>query len=418
MSLKRLRGMEDLEPIEQQKHNHIIAVAREVCERFCFREISTPILEHTEVFSRTLGLHSDIVNKEMYTFKDRNETSLTLRPEGTAGIARHFITEKGVDQLPLRFMYQGPMFRYERPQKGRWRQFYTVGIELLGEKDFKGDIECLSLAWLFLEKLKIQDESSLEINSIGDKESRIEYQKALLDYLKPLKKKLSKLSQDRLQNNPLRILDSKEAQDIEFIRSAPSMQDFLNTRSRLFFENITNTLDSIGIPWTLNPLLVRGLDYYNHCIFECKSESEALGSQKTILAGGRYDPLIETMAGEGMRIPGLGWGAGIDRLRLLMKKSPSFKRPIALISLGEEAEKLAIQLAWQLREKGFCVFIPHPNNLGKKIKKANQMRAEYALIFGPEEIKNQKLSIKNLDKKEQKVIEMDQLIPFFQNVYS
>ena len=204
MSLKRVRGTEDLKEESQQKHNLIVKTAREVSHQFCFQEISTPILEFTEIFTRILGTESDIVNKEMFTFKDRNEESLTLRPEGTAGVARHFITEKLHQQLPLRFFYQGPLFRYERPQKGRLRQFHTVGVELLGEPTHRGDIECISLAWMFLKKLQIEKNLTLEINSIGDLESRKQHRDALLEYLKPLKNKLSEDSRRRLKTNPLK----------------------------------------------------------------------------------------------------------------------------------------------------------------------------------------------------------------------
>ena len=415
MSLKRVRGTEDLKEDSQQKQNFIVKVAREVAPQFCFKEISTPILEFTEVFKRILGEDSDIVNKEMYTFKDRNNESLTLRPEGTAGVARHFITEKLHQQLPLRFFYQGPLFRYERPQKGRLRQFHTVGVELLGEPSHRGDIECISLAWIFLKKLKIENHLTLEINNIGDLDSRNQHREALLAYLKPLKSKLSEDSQRRLKTNPLRILDSKEQQDREIVQSAPPIQNFLNPRSKDFFTEVLKGLDAINIPWTLNPLLVRGLDYYNHCVFEFKANSEKMGSQNTVLAGGRYDRLIEIMAGEGERVHGMGWGAGIERLSLLIEKVPAFPRPIALVPLGEEAEYFALKLSWKLREAGFTVFHPRAtNNLSKKMKRANQMKSKYALIFGPEEIKKKTLSLKNLDKNSQESIPIEQVLPFFQ----
>ena len=415
MSLKRVRGTEDLKEESQQKHNFIVRTAREVAHQFCFQEISTPVLELTEIFSRILGEESDIVNKEMFTFKDRNEESLTLRPEGTAGVARHFITEKLHQQLPLRFFYQGPLFRYERPQKGRLRQFHTVGVELLGEPTHRGDIECISLAWMFLKKLQIEKNLTLEINSIGDLESRNQHRDALLEYLKPLKNKLSEDSRRRLKTNPLRILDSKEKEDIQVVQSAPSIQDFLNQRSKDFFAEILKGLDSINIPWTLNPLLVRGLDYYNHCVFEFKANSEKVGSQNTVLAGGRYDRLIEMMAAGGERVHGVGWGAGIERIRFLIEKPTALPKPIALVPLGEEAEYLALKLAWTLRQAGFTVFHPRAtSNLSKKMRRANQMKSQYALIFGPEEIKNNILSIKDLDKKSQESVPVDQVVSFFQ----
>ncbi len=414
MSLKRVRGTEDLKEESQLKHNFIVETAREVARRFYFQEISTPILEFTEVFSRTLGVESDIVNKEMFTFKDRNQEQITLRPEGTAGVARHFITEKLHQYLPLRFFYQGPSFRYERPQKGRLRQFHQVGVELLGESSPRGDIECISLAWLFFQKLGIEKELTLEINSIGDLESRTQHREALLSYLKPLKNKLSEDSQRRLKTNPLRILDSKEEQDKEIILSAPSIKDFLNKRSKIFFEDVLKGLDALKIPWKANSLLVRGLDYYNHCVFEFKASHEKMGSQNTVLAGGRYDRLIEIMANEGERVHGVGWGAGIERIRFLIQDYPSFPRPIALVPLGEEAENLALKLAWRLRQEGLIVFHPRAmSNLSKKMKRASQMRAKYAIIFGPEEVKNQTLSIKNMDEQNQESMPINQALSFF-----
>ena len=415
MELQRVRGTEDLKEESQQKHNFIVSTFKKTAGQFCFQEISTPILEFTEVFNRILGAESDIVNKEMFTFNDRNGDSLTLRPEGTAGVARHFITEKLHQQLPLRFLYHGPLFRYERPQKGRLRQFHTVGVELLGEPSHRGDMECISLAWMFLKKLGIEKNLTLEINSIGDMESRNQYLEALLNYLKPLKSKLSANSRKRLKKNPLRILDSKEMQDVEIIQSAPSIQSFLNKRSKSFFTEVLNGLDSMGIPWTLNPLLVRGLDYYNHCVFELKDNSKKLGAQNTVLAGGRYDRLIETMANGGERVHGVGWGAGVERICFLADSLPVLTRPIGLVPLGEEAENMALKLAWELRQADFVVFHPRAtSNLRKKMKRANQMQAKYVLIFGPEEIKNNTLSVKNLDTKNQHSISIDQVVSFFE----
>ncbi len=416
MSLKKVRGTEDLKQKQKQKHNLIVDTARVTARQFCFQEISTPVFEFTEVFSKTLGAVSDIVNKEMFTFKSRSGESLTLRPEGTAGVARHFITEKLYQQLPLRFFYQGPMFRYERPQKGRLRQFHTVGVELLGEDSPRGDIECISLAFLFFKKLKIENKVTLEVNSIGDPDSRDQHRTALLAYLKPLKNKLSKDSQKRLKKNPLRILDSKDLQDQELVKSAPSIQDFLNKRSKKFQDEVLKGLNRLNIPYTLNPLLVRGLDYYNHSVFEFKSKDKSAGAQNTVLAGGRYDRLIETMAEGGERVHGTGWGAGVERICFLIEDTPAPKRPIALVPLGEEAELMAVKLAYDLRKEGLTVFHPRATgNLSKKMKRAVQMQARYALIFGPEELKNKSLSLKNLDEKSQQSIPTDQVLPFFKN---
>ena len=415
MSLKRVRGTEDVKGDGQEQHNFIVEKARETATQFCFQEISTPIFELTQIFSRTLGAQSDIVNKEMFTFQDRGGESLTLRPEGTAGVVRHFITEKLHQELPLRFFYQGPMFRYERPQKGRLRQFHTVGVELLGELAPRGDIECMSLAYLFFQKLGIEKELTLEINSIGDMESREQHRTALVAYLKPLKSKLSADSRRRLKTNPLRILDSKEEQDQELLTQAPSIQDFLNPRSQDFFTKIKEGLDKLGLSYTVNPLLVRGLDYYNHCVFEFKADGGQMGAQNTVLAGGRYDRLIEMMAEGGDRIHGVGWGAGIERIKFLITHKKNVHRPLALVPLGEEAEGLALKLAWDLRQAGLKVFHPRSTgNLSKKMKRAVQMRATHTIIFGPEEIKNKTLSVKNLDKQSQESVPLDNILAFFQ----
>ena len=417
MSLKRVRGTEDLKDDSKRKHNIIIKTMGDSARQFCFQEISTPIFEFTEIFIRTLGEESDIVNKEMFTFKDRNDESLTLRPEGTASVARHFLTEKLHQQLPLRFFYHGPMFRYERPQKGRLRQFNTVGVELLGEPTPRGDIECISLACLFFKKLGIQKHLTLEINSIGDLESRDKYKEALINYLKPLKSKLSEDSKRRLKKNPLRILDSKDAADRAITSSAPSIQDFLNPRSKEFLLQVQQGLDALNIPYQLNPRLVRGLDYYNHCVFEFKADSKKLGAQNTVLAGGRYDRLIEIMAGSGERVHGVGWGAGIERICFLTQPPPEPSRPIALIPLGEEAEKQAVKLAWDLRQEGLTVFHPRATgNLNKKMKRALQMKAKYAVIFGPVELKNGSLSVKNLDEKSQSAVPIGQALSYFKKL--
>ncbi len=414
MSIKKPRGTEDLKASSMAGHNFIVDMARKTARQFCFQEMATPILESTQIFSRTLGEESDIVNKEMFTFPDRSGESLTLRPEGTAGVARHFITEKLHQQLPLRFFYQGPMFRYERPQKGRLRQFHTVGVELLGEPTHRGDVECISLACLFFKHLKIEKELTLEINSIGDVESREKHRKALVDYLKPLKNKLSPDSRRRLKTNPLRILDSKEEQDQELLPSAPSIQDFLNPRSRDFFAQTKEGLNRLGIPYTINPLLVRGLDYYNHSVFEFKASPKKTGAQNTVLAGGRYDRLIEIMADGGDRVHGVGWGAGVERIRFLIQHKDDITRPIALVPLGEEAEKLALKLAWDLRQAGLTVFHPRSTgSLSKKMKRAVQIKARHAIIFGPEEIKTKNLSVKNLDKESQQSVPLGQIVPFF-----
>ncbi len=307
--LQSVRGTHDLLPEAQAKHNTIIGVARSISERFGFQEMSTPIFEFADVFKRTLGEASDIVNKEMYTFKDRNDEEITLRPEGTAPIARAFISEGLSQRTPLKLFYQGPMFRYERPQKGRQRQFHQFGVELLGVASPYADVECLTLAHEILKGLNVLTTSSLQINSIGDDESRAKYTAALVKYLKENSAKLSEESQKRLTTNPLRILDSKSEGDQALLKNAPLISEFYNETSKSFFDTICGTLKNTGIPYHVNPFLVRGLDYYTHCVFEFRTT--ALGAQDAILSGGRYDGLIGQMGGPAT--PGIGWAAGIER---------------------------------------------------------------------------------------------------------
>src|SRR5665213_993691 len=271
--LQSVRGTHDLLPEAQAKHNTIIEVARSISQRFGFQEMSTPIFEFADVFKRTLGEASDIVNKEMYTFKDRNEEEITLRPEGTAPIARSFISEGLSQRIPLKLFYQGPMFRYERPQKGRQRQFHQFGAELLGVASPYADVELLTLAYETLRALKVLDSSTLEINSIADSESRAKYIESLVKYLTQKSGELSVESQKRLSVNPLRILDSKSEGDQLVLKNAPLISEFYNETSKSMFDTICTTLKNVGIPFVVNPLLVRGLDYYSHCVFEFRTSA-------------------------------------------------------------------------------------------------------------------------------------------------
>ena len=397
--LKRVRGFPDHLPEEVLKHDAILNKAIEVSKRFNFQKIKLPILEHTEVFARTLGASSDIVNKEMYTFQ-KGEESFTLRPEGTASVARLFITEKLKTQLPLRWIYHGPMFRHERPQKGRFRQFSTVAVEILGESQETTDAEVILLAFLFLEELKLKSKITLEINSIGTLEIRDTYKKNLKDYLKPFYENLSADSQVRFNKNPLRIWDSKEEQDQEIMKKAPLIQDFLDTESIKNYESIKNQLKNLNIPFTENPQLVRGLDYYNHLVFEFKSAD--LGAQSTVLAGGRYDQLIETLGGPS--VPAIGWGAGIERLALL---HPTLKVPspeIGIVALGEEAQSKSFELAFLLRKEGYRVFYKFSGNLSKQMARISKLSCSQALILGEKEIKEKHFILKNMKSQKQRTL--------------
>jgi histidyl-tRNA synthetase len=403
--LQSVRGTHDLLPEAQAKHTTIVELARSISERFGYQEMSTPIFEFSEVFKRTLGEASDIVNKEMYTFKDRNDEEITLRPEGTAGIARAFISEGLAQKTPLKIFYHGPMFRYERPQKGRQRQFHQFGAELLGVAGPYADVELLTLAYEILRALKVLDSSTLELNSIGDSESRGKYTQALVKYLNGVSGKLSADSVKRLSVNPLRILDSKDAGDQTLLKNAPVISDFYNETSKQMFETVCTSLRNLKIPFEVNPYLVRGLDYYSHCVFEFRTT--ALGAQDAILSGGRYDTLIETMGGP--LTPGVGWAAGIERLAMLSPVEAVRARPMAVIPVHSSAEQASNEIAYRLRAAGFACEIAFSGNLSKRMKRASGQNARAAVIVGPDELARGEVMVKDLDSGEQKVIRLADL---------
>lgn len=409
--MQSVRGTHDLLPEECAKHLKIVEIARNLSSRYGFFEMSTPIFEFSKVFQKTLGESSDIVNKEMYTFKDRGDEDLTLRPEGTAGIARAFISEGLSQRIPLKVFYQGPMFRYERPQKGRQRQFHQIGIELIGVATAQADIECITLAHQLLSDLEIEG-AVLEINSIGDQESRAAYKELLVNYLTPLSSQLSPESQKRLLVNPLRILDSKDPQDQNLLKEAPLVSDSYNETSKEFFNKIQEGLNNLGIDFKLNPKLVRGLDYYNHVVFEFKSSN--LGAQDAILSGGRYDGLIQSMGGPST--PGVGWAAGLERLSLLSKATQTWPRPIAIIPVHESVQLAAEKLAYELRktsplgEPGFSVDLSYSGNISKRMKKASAANAFAAIIIGPDEVAKDQYQVKDLTSGEQVLVSRDQLV--------
>ena len=304
MTIQPARGTRDIYGEELRAFSFVERTAKELAERYGYGEIRTPVFEFTEVFSRGIGEATDVVSKEMYTFTDRGGESLTLRPEGTAGAVRAFISEGMEQNQPVKLFYSGSMFRYERPQKGRYRQFNQIGVELLGASSPQADIEVLSLAWEFLKALGLKDFIRLELNTLGDLESRAAYREALVSYFSAHKDELSEDSLNRLDKNPLRILDSKDERDKKIVEGAPEMTAYLNEESREFFETVQEGLKALDIPYTVNPRLVRGLDYYRHTVFEFITES--LGTQGTVLGGGRYDGLVQELGGS--QTPGIGFG--------------------------------------------------------------------------------------------------------------
>lgn len=406
-TLQPVRGMHDLLPLEYRKHATIIEKAREIATSYGFATIATPLMEFKEVFKRTLGDVSDIVTKEMYEIADRGGESIVLRPEGTAGVARAILSNGLTQSTPLKYFYAGPMFRYERPQKGRLRQLHQVGVELFGVSDPVGDVEVIALAFDLLKALGLSHRVTLEINTLGDEESRKRYRDHLVTYLKDHHATLSPDSQNRLNRNPLRILDSKDEGDKKILKNAPLLTDSLNAFSQEIFLKIKEGLNLLHIPFKINPHLVRGLDYYCHIAFEITTTE--LGSQGTILAGGRYDGLVSTMGGPA--IPGVGWGGGIDRMAMMLTEDdlPPLMRPLAVVPMDEAFDMKGLELAQHLRKVGFTVEMTYGGGLGKRLKKANKCHALYALILGEEEISSRTVTLKSLDTGEQMQIGQDQV---------
>lgn len=396
--LQPVRGTHDLLPDEARRHRRVEEIAFDIASRYGFGEVVTPIFEFTEVFSRTLGETSDVVTKEMYTFADRSGDSITLRPEGTAGVARAFISGGLSQHLPLKLIYRGPMFRHERPQKGRLRQFHQVGVELLGVEGPQADIEVIALGAHILQALGLKDKVRLELNSLGDAESRTAYRQALVAYLSGYKDRLSKESLERLDRNPLRVLDSKDENDQAVVANAPQLVEYLNEASRQFFDQVQAGLALAGVPVTLNPRLVRGLDYYCHTAFEFTTT--ALGAQGTVLAGGRYDGLIGQMGGPAT--PGIGWAAGVERLAMLLDDVSAGPRPLAVIPMGGGDE--AMRLTQRLRQAGFTVELGYSGNVKKRLARANKLNARAAIILGEEELARQAVAVRDLDTGEQEEV--------------
>ncbi|WP_011386904.1 histidine--tRNA ligase [Paramagnetospirillum magneticum] len=402
-SLQPVRGTHDLLPDESRRHRRVEDIAFSAARRYGFGEIMTPIFEFTDVFARTLGETSDVVTKEMYTFSDRSGESLTLRPEGTAGVARAFISGGLAQSLPLKLFYRGPMFRHERPQKGRLRQFHQVGVELLGVESPLADVEVIALAWRVLSELGLASKVRLEINTLGDAESRETYRNALVAYLSQFRESLSEDSRNRLERNPLRILDSKDEGDRRIVENAPLMTDSLSPAAREFFTQVTEGLHALGIPFILNPKLVRGLDYYCHTAFEFTTTE--LGAQGTVLAGGRYDELIATMGGA--RTPGIGWAAGVERLSMLVGEVADDVRPISVIPMGDTMAALAV--AERLRRMGRAVEMGFSGNMKKRMARASKVNARFAVILGEEESARAAVTIRDLDNSTQEEVPLAQL---------
>ena len=404
-SLQPVRGTHDLLPDEARRARYVTETGRTLAERYGYEEAATPIFEFSEVFARTLGDTSDIVTKEMYTFTDKGGDEITLRPEGTAGIARALISGGLSQNLPLKFFYSGPMFRYERPQKGRLRQFHQIGVELLGVAEPIGDIEVIALGAAILDALGVQGNTTLELNTLGNTESRTAYRAVLVEYFGDHWDGLSEDSRTRLERNPLRILDSKNEGDRAIIAGAPEFDDSLDAESRDFFAEVCAGLDALGIVWQRNSRLVRGLDYYCHTAFEFTTD--ALGAQSAVLAGGRYDGLVGQMGGPAT--PGVGWASGIERLSMLIGDGPARIRPVAIIPLGDAAEAVALKLTDDLRRAGLPVDLGYRGKMKQRMKRANGINARAAVIIGDDELEQASVALRDLDSGEQELVPLADL---------
>ncbi|MDH3737737.1 MAG: histidine--tRNA ligase [Alphaproteobacteria bacterium] len=391
--LQPVRGTHDLIGDDARSHLQVIERARATAATYGYGPIETPVFEFTEVFDRTLGETSDVVTKEMYTFEDKGGDSLTLRPEGTAGIARAVLSGGLQNEMPLKWYYAGPMFRHERPQKGRLRQFHQIGVELIGVAEPVADVEVIALAAATLDALGVLSETKLELNTLGDTESREAYLAALVAYLEGFRDRLSPDSLERLDRNPLRILDSKNADDRAIVADAPSISDYLTPDASAFFDAVRGGLEDLGIDYVINPRLVRGLDYYCHTAFEFTTVQ--IGAQGTVLAGGRYDGLIEMMGGQ--PTPGIGWAAGIERLSMLTEPAPAGLRAIAVIGIGDAGEKTALKVAQELRQSGLIVELNYRGGLKRGLRRADKIGAAAAVFIGEDELARDGATVRNLD---------------------
>jgi histidyl-tRNA synthetase len=409
-AIQALRGTRDILPDEVKYWQQIESVARAILSRAAYQEIRTPIFEQTELFERGIGEATDVVGKEMYTFQDRGDRSITLRPEGTAGAVRSFVehnlhAQGGVQRL----WYTGPMFRYERPQAGRQRQFHQIGVEVLGSADSRADAEVIAIATDILKTLGVVD-LQLQINSVGNATDRQQYREALVAYFTPYKEELDPDSQDRLIRNPLRILDSKDGRTQAIAQNAPSILDHLGAESKRHFDQVQQSLTDLGIAYQLNPCLVRGLDYYTHTAFEIQSAH--LGAQATVCGGGRYDGLVSQLGGP--NTPAVGWAIGLERLVLLLQQlssAPQSTLDFYLVSRGDRAEAQALVLAQKLRQAGFAVELDLSGSaFGKQLKRADRSGALACLILGDAEAENQTVQIKWLVSGEQQAIAQTEML--------
>ena len=383
----------------------VVAAFDRVRRLYGFKRVEVPVLEHTEVFARTMGETTDVVSKEMYSFEDKSGESVTMRPEFTAGIARAYLSEGWQQFAPLKIATHGSAFRYERPQKGRFRQFHQLDAEIVGAAEAAADVELLALADQLLKELGIGG-VMLQLNTLGDAPTREAWRHALVEYFWQSFDSLSEDSRDRLERNPLRILDSKDPRDKAIAEAAPSIDEFLTPEASDFFDEVKAGLEAAGINWIRNPRLVRGLDYYRHTAFEFVTDR--LGAQGAVIAGGRYDGLVEGLGGP--HTPAVGWAAGIERLAMLID-APEPERPsVVVVPLGERAERAAAGIVAGLRREGVAADMAYRGNMKKRLSRANAAGARYALIIGDDELDRSEAQLKDLTSGEQRPVSLDLIV--------
>lgn len=421
MKLQKPKGTQDILPKDSGKWQYVEEFARNTFRKYNYAEIRTPLFEHYEVISRSVGDTTDIVTKEMYDFYDKGDRHITLRPEGTAPVVRSYVENKLFApeiQKPVKLYYMGSMFRYERPQAGRLREFHQIGVECFGSNNPATDVETIAMAAQFFNEIGIRN-VTLQLNSLGNAESRATYRQALIDYLMPLKDNLSKDSQRRLEENPLRVLDSKEKEDKLAVENAPSILDYLDEESQTHFQAVRSLLEALEIPYTINTNMVRGLDYYNHTIFEFTAD--VAGNELTICAGGRYDSLVAYFGGP--ETAGFGFGMGVERLLLVLEKQ-GVELPLEnsldvyIAVLGEGANNTALEIVQALRRQGFTVERDYLNRkLKAQFKSADTFGAKVLITLGESEIESKQVTVKNNQTREELIVDLNQIQEDFQAIF-
>lgn len=421
MKLQKPKGTQDILPGQSEKWQYVENVARETFKKYNYGEIRTPLFEHYEVISRSVGDTTDIVTKEMYDFYDKGDRHITLRPEGTAPVVRSYVENKLFApeiQKPVKMYYIGSMFRYERPQAGRLREFHQVGVECFGSSNPATDVETIAMAYQLFTELGIKD-VTLHLNSLGNTESRLAYRQALIDYLTPLRDSLSKDSQRRLDENPLRVLDSKEKEDKVAVENAPSILDYLDEDSQTHFDAVRSMLEVLNIPYVIDTNMVRGLDYYNHTIFEFITKVDK--SELTICAGGRYDGLVEYF--DGPTTPGFGFGLGLERLLLILEKQgielplePSLD--VYLAVLGDKANSKALELVQAIRHQGFSAERDYlERKIKAQFKSADYFKAKTIITLGESEIEAGQVTLKNNKTRQEITVGFEEINSNFAEIF-